>query len=475
MSKIKVDQIEGSTGSSITIPTGHTLTVTDGLSASTISHGTLADARLPASALNSNIDLTNLSASNLTSGTVSDARLPSTALNSNVDLTNLSASNLTSGTVSDARLPATALNSNVDLTNLSASNLTSGTLPDARFPSVLPAVSAANLTNLPAGATPYGLFSKIDPTVVAWSKTGAFTMQTNTGLYIEVNGDIKTIASGTSITMPSATAGTDYAIWCTTAGALEATANHVSPPSANARKVGGFHYAPGGNATGFSTGGNTTPSINQYSFWDLKWRPSCSDPRGMTLIGGHFWSDIYITGVDHHTNGTSKYNVTIADGNSPPKIPTFYGGNGSTTYAEFNWFAGAEVLNSHGKRHPTYAEYPLLAYGSTENTSRGSDPVNTQMSSADAPFTSVWGVIQASGVMQAFGNNFGGESMNWGWQSGYTNGRGSTWELSPVVALGGGYMNSTYAGTRYSSWSSDVNHSYNGKSTRGVCNHLTSV
>lgn len=46
-SKIKVDQIEGSTGSSITIPSGQTLTVTDGLSASVIGSGTLADARLP--------------------------------------------------------------------------------------------------------------------------------------------------------------------------------------------------------------------------------------------------------------------------------------------------------------------------------------------------------------------------------------------------------------------------------------------
>ena len=46
-SKIKVDQIEGSTGSSITIPTGQTLTITDGIAASTIASGTLASARLP--------------------------------------------------------------------------------------------------------------------------------------------------------------------------------------------------------------------------------------------------------------------------------------------------------------------------------------------------------------------------------------------------------------------------------------------
>ena len=47
-SKDKVDQIEGSsTGSSITIPTGQTLTITDGLASSTITSGTLSSDRLP--------------------------------------------------------------------------------------------------------------------------------------------------------------------------------------------------------------------------------------------------------------------------------------------------------------------------------------------------------------------------------------------------------------------------------------------
>ena len=65
-SKIKVDQIEGSTGSSITIPSGQTLTITDGLAASTIGSGTLADARIP-----------NLNASKITAGTIPTARLGS--------------------------------------------------------------------------------------------------------------------------------------------------------------------------------------------------------------------------------------------------------------------------------------------------------------------------------------------------------------------------------------------------------------
>ena len=54
---------------------------------------TLTDTQIP-----------NLDTAKITTGTFPDARLPSTALNSNVDLTNLNASNLTSGTVAVARL-----------------------------------------------------------------------------------------------------------------------------------------------------------------------------------------------------------------------------------------------------------------------------------------------------------------------------------------------------------------------------------
>lgn len=49
-------------------------------------------------------EIPNLDTAKITTGTFPDARLPSTALNSNVDLTNLNASNLTSGTVALARL-----------------------------------------------------------------------------------------------------------------------------------------------------------------------------------------------------------------------------------------------------------------------------------------------------------------------------------------------------------------------------------
>ena len=82
-------------------------TVTE-VDAAKITTGTIPEARI-----------TTLDSTKLT-GTVADARLPATALNSNVDLTTLSASNLTTGTVDVARLPSTVLNSNVPATDTSA-------------------------------------------------------------------------------------------------------------------------------------------------------------------------------------------------------------------------------------------------------------------------------------------------------------------------------------------------------------------
>ena len=312
-----------------------------------------------------------------------------------------------------------------------------------------------------------GLFRKADPTIAAWTKTGAGTATTASIIYVEVNGVIRTIASGTSITMPTLTAGTDYAIWCKPDGALEATSNHTSPPVANSRKVGGFHYAPGGNATGTS-GGNTTAQINEYSFWDLKFRPSCSDPRGMTLVAGGFWSDIYLTGVDAITNGSSKYNVTMADGSSPPKVPTMFGGNGSTTYGSFTWFEAMELATAFGKRCPTQQEFMTLAYGTTEASSVGSDQVSTVLNAA---YTSRWGVIQATGVLWVWGRDRGGPFAGASWNAN-TEGRGSEYNAPNAALFGGGWGNGSNSGSRCSPWGTAASSSAGSIGSRLVCDHL---
>jgi hypothetical protein len=316
------------------------------------------------------------------------------------------------------------------------------------------------------GAVPK-LFAKDDAEEVAWTKTAAGTAETQTALYVEVNGSVLTIASGTSITMPTFASGTDYAIWCKPDGTLEATSNHTSPPVANARKIGGFHYAPGGNATAQS-GGNTTPQINEYSFWDLNFRPSCPDPRGMTLVGGGFWADIYLTGVDAITNGSSKFNVTMADGSSPPKVPTMFGGDGSTTYGGYTWFEAQELATAFGKRTLTQLEFMSAAYGTTEASSVGTDQVSTVLNAA---YTSKWGVIQAAGVLFVWGRDRGGPFAASSWNAN-TEGRGSEFAAPNAVLFGGSWNLGSNSGSRCSYWYFAASYSAAGIGSRFACDHL---
>lgn len=117
------------------------------LSASKITSGTFADARLSSSSVTQHVDLTSLSADNLTSGTVPSARLSLSAS----DVPDLATSKITSGTFADARLSASSITQHVDLSNLNASNLTSGTVPNARYGT--PTFNGSNITNLSTSMT----------------------------------------------------------------------------------------------------------------------------------------------------------------------------------------------------------------------------------------------------------------------------------------------------------------------------------
>jgi hypothetical protein len=375
------------------------------------------------------------------------------------------------GTAAGARtnlgLGTDATGSNLSaLTNAATARTNLGLGTDATGSNLSALTNAATArTNL--GVYLQGAFRKSTPESVAWTKTGNGTASTAGALYIEVDGAVKVIASGTSITMPTLTAGTDYAIWAKTDGTLEATSNHTSPPTANARKVGGFHYAPGGNATA-QAGGSTTPQINEYSFWDLKFRPACADPRGMTLVGGGYWMDIYLTGVDAITNGSSKYNVTMADGSSPPKVPTMFGGNGSITYGSYTWFEAQELAAAFGKRTPTQLEFMAATYGTTEASSVGSDQGSTVLNAA---YTSKWGVIQATGVLWVWANDRGGAYNTGGWNAN-TEGRGSEYNAPNASLLGGDWGPGSHSGSRCSAWLYAASVSSNLVGSRFACDHL---
>jgi len=320
---------------------------------------------------------------------------------------------------------------------------------------------------------------KVSATAV-FTKTSAGVASIKAGTRVTVAGNIVAYTSDTNITMPTLTAGTDYAVWVKDDATIQATIDFTTSPSdGNWLKIGGFHYAPGGNAAG-QAGGNTTAQINEYSFWDLNFKPSAPDPRGMTLVADSFWSDIYFLGVDHQTNGSSKYNVTIADGSSPPKVPSKFGGNGTTAYTTLTRYEGAEVAQSFGKRLPSYEEFAALAYGTTEATSSGgTDVPTTGISGTGATsvwniFTSRWGVVQSSGCLWIWGFQLGGGAAAAATVAN-TTGRGSTYQIENASLFGGDWANSTASGSRCSTWNIAVSFSANSISVRCVCDHLILV
>ena len=341
------------------------------------------------------------------------------------------------------------------------------------------ATTAFVLANAPASSS-YGLFAKADVNSCVLTATGTGTVSIKASTYIDVNGTLVTFPTQTAVTMPTLTAGTDYFVYVSTAGAIQAVAatgawpTPVASPPANSRLIGGFHYAPGGNAIAQS-GGDTTPAVNPYSLWDLKWRPASPDPRGMTLVANKFWTDIYLLNQSPDTQGTSKYNVAIADGatggTTTAIIPSAFGGDGSTRYSLQDWWSTSECLGAYGKRLPTYGEFSQLAYGTTENSSIGTDQGSTILNAA---YTSKWGVMQAAGVMWVWGHDFGGPYAAASW-SNTNGGRGQVYNQPYAVLLGGYWSGGANAGSRASDWSGAPSGSYGSLGGRGVCDHLNLV
>src|ERR1700733_9687564 len=126
----------------------------------------------------------------------------------------------------------------------------------------------------------------------------------------------------------------------------------------------GFHFAHGGNATA-RAGGDEIPAINPCSLWDLNFRPGCADPRGMALVdmrGHKFWCDIYLTGANCAQDGTSRYGVTIADGNDRPSDPS------GKKYKKFDYETACAVMAAHGKGLLGAEEFFAAAIGVAEKT-----------------------------------------------------------------------------------------------------------
>ena len=239
------------------------------------------------------------------------------------------------------------------------------------------------------GAVP--LLRKIEPGVPALKLAGPAAIAIKAGTMFAG----RTFDTDTPVRMPTIVTAGDYGV---VVGERTADAVLLTAAPTSDFVLGGFHFAPGGNAPARS-GGDAVAQINSCSVWDVGFRPACPDPRGMTLVAhaaGRFWCDIYLLGVDHRTAGTSSLGATIADGNSPPQRPT------QGRFKKLDYETALAVMQLHGKGLLGVEEFFAAAFGVTERTCHDGEPDVTAL---DAARTSRWGVMQATGNMWVWGHD----------------------------------------------------------------------
>ena len=283
---------------------------------------------------------------------------------------------------------------------------------------------------------------KTDSTMPCFERTKS-ALQVHAEFFAQVEDKIVAFPRGAKVETPKAmTPGTDYVILATKAGLLVA----VAPDAKEGAPVGGFHFAPGGNAARRS-GGNTTPQINPFSIWDLKFRPGCPDPSGMTLVDGRFWADIYLTSVA----GQSRLGAVIADGKNPPKSPT--------AYDNLNYYQASAVAHAAGKRLFTREEFLVAAFGVLEKSSANAREDETRL---DAPRTSRWGLIQATGCRWIWGRADILQDAK---------GFNSDRDIGTNI-FGASWVIGSSAGSRAASWASSPLSSASSIGLRCACDHV---
>nr|WP_278520609.1 hypothetical protein [Brucella anthropi] len=270
------------------------------------------------------------------------------------------------------------------------------------------------------------------------------------GTVITIDGEKIAFGRDTQIASDLLIPGKDYAIGINAMGELYIKVADENP--LNGKTFAGFHFAPSGNATG-NNGGDGVPAINPYSLWDVGFRPSCPDPRGMAIVetasGKLFWADIYLLGVDYLKNGTSAHGVTIADGRDRPvRI------NGDGTHDRCDFATVGEIYAHHGKRLLGAEEFFAAAYGVKERASRDNEPTLTGSLEDDAArFVSRWGLFDAAGTMWQWGTD------------------GHPEDPRPSI-FGGSWIYGSDAGSRVANldyWAGD---SHESLGARGASDHL---
>ncbi|NTF87531.1 hypothetical protein G6L46_10385 [Agrobacterium rhizogenes] len=233
--------------------------------------------------------------------------------------------------------------------------------------------------------------------------SGSTAIAIRAGTIIESKGHTYAFDADTPVTLGQLAPGQDYGISLDQAG--KPFADILGPPNPlDEGWFAGFHYAPGGCATG-KAGGDAIHAINPHSLWDIGFRPTCPDPRGMALVetkdGGRFWADIYLLGVDHHEHGTSRSGETIADGRDLPMRL-----EGTEPFNKLDFATATEIYTLHGKRLLGAEEFFAAAYGVKERCSRDNEPTRTgALDDGAERFISKYGLFDVTGTMWQWGTD----------------------------------------------------------------------
>lgn len=235
--------------------------------------------------------------------------------------------------------------------------------------------------------------SRPDPALPIFTTTARDALAVRAGTAINADGVERTFADDSPVILPDLIAGKDYRVFLLASGGIIAAPHGHE---ADGIAIGGFHFAPGGNATG-TDGGDDVPAINPFSCWDAGFRPACPDPRGMALIDGRFWCDIYLLNADHRSNDcTSVFGTFIADGNDCPQRVD------DDVHSDLNFHTAKAIFEGHGKSLLGAEDFFAMAYGVKERSAAGTDPKQTGL---DAPRTSRHGIMQATGNMWTWGTD----------------------------------------------------------------------
>lgn len=344
-------------------------------------------------------------------------------------------------------------------------------------------------------------FAKATPQQCCIIKTSANTARVR-GASIVVNNAMMNIDDSPIAMPPSLIPGTDYLVYVCIDGYLVASANPVAPDdylASECRVLGGFHYSAVAENTTLESGQFATSGqdvvwsqamlddikgINKYSVWDLRFRPACTDPRGMVYVPElRIWVDIYFTNTTYEL-GTSRHGSNVASGTVLPLKPLSRGGNGVATYPRFGWWEASEVAAVAGKRLLTEREFNNSAIGVTENISLGGASETIPTSQFEPRFTSIYGLHQVTGCHWTWGEDHGQREMNassttstWGYRA-VTGAplRGQIYTETGIsdvrVILGGNRTSGGYSGSRAASWGNYPWTSYWSIGLRAASDHL---